>query len=446
MFNEENKEVEKATLSDKGMSLLDSLFGNDDSETEDEVIKSEKDAEVFFDSIDNTSEPNENLKSAASSYMEEQFRKMNEDKINELTERVSKKEEEVIKYNRDKSFAKIVEDLRKKFADKIDIEKAPEDIKQQLEYYLNDPHEFVALFFNEVKEVRAHQEKLLLIGCALVGIGWGVTLSATYQSDGMISQTTLLTIIIICGMHAGTFILFHIHPYLFLSYLIPAAGIPTLYSLFIIDSLQDFSLFLLIIIYNIFLATTAPLIMTRYLLSLRHEYQLVEERDKVAGLMNAFPGIVSLLDENLHYKMMNSFGHKLFKDINIINQPVGFMNDNHFGQMVHNFSQGHKQSLSSEIQLSTPTGKHWALINMSKLSHPENWIVIATIFIDDLVNARNELAKEKLKADSTARLASLGEMAQGIAHEINNPLSVVLFSAEELSQRARAKNFVLEFY
>jgi hypothetical protein len=53
---------------------------------------------------------------------------------------------EKIKVN--KSFAKIVEDLRKKFADKIDIEKAPEDIKQQLEYYLNDPHEFVALFFN----------------------------------------------------------------------------------------------------------------------------------------------------------------------------------------------------------------------------------------------------------------------------------------------------------
>lgn len=105
MFNEEKKEVETATLSDKGMSLLDSLFGDtDDSET-DEIIKSEKDAEVFFDSIDNPSEPNENLKNAASSYMEEQFRKMNEDKINELKERIGKKEEEVMKYNRDKSFA-----------------------------------------------------------------------------------------------------------------------------------------------------------------------------------------------------------------------------------------------------------------------------------------------------------------------------------------------------
>lgn len=107
MFDEEKKKVEETTLSDKGLSILDSLFGDtDDSEEEEsKIIESEKDAEVFFDAIENPGEPNENLKNAATSYMEEQFRKMNEDKINELKERISKKEEDISKYNKDISFA-----------------------------------------------------------------------------------------------------------------------------------------------------------------------------------------------------------------------------------------------------------------------------------------------------------------------------------------------------
>ena len=106
MFDEEKKKSEESTLSDKGLSILDSLFGDtDDSEEGSKIIESEKDAEVFFDAIENPADPNDNLKNAATSYMEEQFRKMNEDKINELKERISKKEEDVSKYNRDISFA-----------------------------------------------------------------------------------------------------------------------------------------------------------------------------------------------------------------------------------------------------------------------------------------------------------------------------------------------------
>jgi hypothetical protein len=103
MFDKEKKEVEEkaSMLSDRGMSVLDSLFGNTDSDSN--IIETERDAEVFFDAIENPAEPNDNLKLDASSYLEEQFRKMNEDKIKELKERVSKKLEDVVKYNRDKS-------------------------------------------------------------------------------------------------------------------------------------------------------------------------------------------------------------------------------------------------------------------------------------------------------------------------------------------------------
>ena len=109
MFEEEKKEVEEttSTLSDKGMSILDSLFGDDTEipESNEDLGLTEKDIETIIEANENPPEPNEKLKNAATSYMEEQFRKMNEDKVKELKERISKKLEDVIKYNRDKSFA-----------------------------------------------------------------------------------------------------------------------------------------------------------------------------------------------------------------------------------------------------------------------------------------------------------------------------------------------------
>ena len=305
----------------------------------------------------------------------------------------------------------------------------------------------VPLFFDQTQFVRRHQELLITAGTALIGIGWGTTLTACYFAEGMLSQTTLLAIIMTCIMHAGTFVLFHIHPTLLYYYIVPAAFIPMIGSLFLMSSLEEYSLFLMVIIYNIFITFTAPMVRKRYIQSLQNERQLIDERDKVSGLMNAFPGIVSLVDNTLTYRMMNSFGHSLFKNINLIDRPVGFMNtENDFGKIVKDFHESDKMSQSLEIELSTPNGKNWSLINLTRLSHPEGWMVIATMFIDDLVKARHDLEIERSKAAATARLASLGGMAQGVAHEINNPLSVVMFSAEELNQRAKNRDIDPELF
>jgi C4-dicarboxylate-specific signal transduction histidine kinase len=43
-----------------------------------------------------------------------------------------------------------------------------------------------------------------------------------------------------------------------------------------------------------------------------------------------------------------------------------------------------------------------------------------------------ELEGSRMRATESARLASLGEMASGIAHEINNPLAIIKASAEQL--------------
>lgn len=86
LFDEEPK----SELSDRGFSILDSLFSSEtDEEVENEIILSEKDAEIFIEAIENPPAPTEKLVEAAKSYyLEAQFRKMNEEKIVELETRI----------------------------------------------------------------------------------------------------------------------------------------------------------------------------------------------------------------------------------------------------------------------------------------------------------------------------------------------------------------------
>jgi Protein of unknown function (DUF1778) len=99
LFDEE----QKPELSAKGSSLLDDLFGSD--EPVERLDLSEQDAEIFVEAIENPTEPNEKLKAAAESYMEKQFRIMNEEKVKELKSRVEEKTKEVLTYKRDISQA-----------------------------------------------------------------------------------------------------------------------------------------------------------------------------------------------------------------------------------------------------------------------------------------------------------------------------------------------------
>jgi signal transduction histidine kinase len=55
-----------------------------------------------------------------------------------------------------------------------------------------------------------------------------------------------------------------------------------------------------------------------------------------------------------------------------------------------------------------------------------------------LRQTREELQIQKAKADFAARLAALGEMAGGVAHEINNPLAIIAVNADLLKSKLTA--------
>jgi hypothetical protein len=109
LFSLFDKESSKE-ISEKGMSILDALFSSEtdeelkrefEGESDEEIQLSMKGVQTILDSVETPPVPNEPLKKAAQSYMEESFRKMNEEKVIELKDRIEKTEKEILKFRMD---------------------------------------------------------------------------------------------------------------------------------------------------------------------------------------------------------------------------------------------------------------------------------------------------------------------------------------------------------
>jgi len=98
-------EDEKTEISEKGLSLLDDLFGSSDDEVEEEFDEDHALSEVMNSMLDDISEEDVkevvDPKTTTETYMEEQFRKMNEAKIIELEYRIEETQKEIILYKND---------------------------------------------------------------------------------------------------------------------------------------------------------------------------------------------------------------------------------------------------------------------------------------------------------------------------------------------------------
>jgi len=87
----------------------------------------------------------------------------------------------------------------------------------------------------------------------------------------------------------------------------------------------------------------------------------------------------------------------------------------------------------------------WFLMRMTKTFN--KLYEDATMFAIDLrakINIEKELQEEKIKSFQSSKLASLGEVAAGVAHEINNPLSVAIGRLEIIKRKIGLNDLNIE--
>ncbi len=99
-------------------------------------------------------------------------------------------------------------------------------------------------------------------------------------------------------------------------------------------------------------------------------------------------------------------------------------------------------SFSMEYPCHSPNENRWFSMNVTPLLDSGSGVVVSHTNISDRKKAEAALRESELKLIHASRLAALGEMSAGVAHEINNPIGII---AGNIPLLVRFKNDEIKF-
>jgi signal transduction histidine kinase len=272
---------------------------------------------------------------------------------------------------------------------------------------------------------------------ASIGIGWGLYWYDTSGWYGQFSIQNLFAFLAITSFIAGAVPANSARPvgYLFLA--ISIASIP-IYAFINRDMLETKMIVTCIIFYLAFHIYQLRISYRNIKRAFKNDLQISIEKEKLHTLINAVPGHVSFIDKNLHYVMANENAKANFELKNLINHHIAKENpESDFVRFVTTFMNGNKRTAISEVSIEMNPGNSISMVSIQKIDDPIGGAVIVEIPIDELIDAREKVKEQEAKSFYTAKLVSLGEMAAGIAHEINNPLAIIMASSDQIMRNLK---------
>lgn len=156
-----------------------------------------------------------------------------------------------------------------------------------------------------------------------------------------------------------------------------------------------------------------------------------ENEQYAKAIIDAIPGFVSWVNSDLKYLGVNRRMAKFFnlsqeefidKDLGTVTESA--IQKKEIRSFVKELFESDKIFLQKELEYKYDGITYYSLITINKYNDNQNAVLISIDFTD-LKNAEKQVRNEQARAEASAKLASFGEMAAGIAHEINNPLAII---------------------
>lgn len=267
-----------------------------------------------------------------------------------------------------------------------------------------------------------------------LGLGWGLLFVFVHRHYGLFSPHTAFCLILIACQCSGGIATFAASPKGYLLFLLPMTMILVV-ELFLFDQHDPQFNAALVIFFALFYLYQIRLAHFYLRRSIENEISNAQERDKLKSLINAVPGFVSFIDKNLIYQAINEFGKSYYNEQTIIGKSVGYLHpESEFVTFVHNFMNSSRTTSTSEIKIDFQGEMKSFIVSIKKIFEPMGGAVIVSVPMDELVEARENLRAQEAKSHYTSKLVSLGEMAAGIAHEINNPLAIIQGSSDQMEK------------
>lgn len=145
----------------------------------------------------------------------------------------------------------------------------------------------------------------------------------------------------------------------------------------------------------------------------------IRERSRLKYLINSVPGYVVMVNADGMYFEANEQVTSLFPGI--VGKRIGnFAPEARYTSALLNFIHSRKERESVETEMTVNGTTHHLLSTFGRIEN--GGAISISIPIGELVETRRELR-------DTSKLATIGKMAAGVAHEVNNPLAIIQGSA-----------------
>lgn len=171
---------------------------------------------------------------------------------------------------------------------------------------------------------------------------------------------------------------------------------------------------------NLYLTDVTELLETKRVFQEREQYN--------RAILDAMPGFVSWIGKDRKYLGVNNHMCDFFgkKSDDFIGHTIGEISqgNNIISNLVEELFEYDKDVLQKEFSFEFNEKEYWSYITLKQYNEGENAVLVSTD-ITKLKEAQQQIREEQAKAESSAKLAAFGEMAAGIAHEINNPLAIL---------------------
>ncbi|MDX9721409.1 MAG: ATP-binding protein [Myxococcota bacterium] len=174
-------------------------------------------------------------------------------------------------------------------------------------------------------------------------------------------------------------------------------------------------------------------IVAQNLRRLRAEAARQAERDKLEVILDAAPLPILIVDDETRVQGANQAAAQLMELS--VGQRLGDRSsgkdelDTLLLDSVNRARQG-EQVRSLPLEATVDQGAQHFLLHAKPIPYSAN-VVLALAEVTELKKALAERAELQSSLSQSERLASMGMLAAGIAHEINNPLSYVIFNLQE---------------
>lgn len=275
--------------------------------------------------------------------------------------------------------------------------------------------------FNNSKRPLAFEIKNNII-LSVFAMSWGVFLFRILDAKLVGSASYSLAYFVLAGLSSASLLSIGVSKSGFYIFNLILLLVPNLY--FIQADKVEFEYYsmpVISLLYLVFLMKLQASIYSGWVKSQMSQAEMKE-------IIDSFPGGISVINKN-KYSLINKWvidsigiGEK-----EILGRPVGYQDDeSEFSQLVNHFSKSDKTQVSQTIFLKTKSGLRKHLVILKRLPFKEKEYVVASMDIHELVESQKLVEQQQAQLVESSKLATIGEMSSGLAHEISNPLSVIV--------------------